>query len=70
MIFETGDETKGLFIIIEGVVNEEFNQEHNVYRSQGSILGVNSIIERHYTYDSKVSTDTYCSCVIVTIDQV
>ena len=33
-------------------------------------MGVNSIVERHYTYDSEVTADSYCNCLIISLDTI
>jgi NhaP-type Na+/H+ or K+/H+ antiporter len=70
VLFSKGQVSEGLYLLIEGMVKEQFSDETYKTHYMGSLLGISSIINDKQKYDTTVRCESACRLVFVPIESV
>ena len=70
VLFSKGQVSEGLYLLIEGMVKEQFTDEIYKTHYMGSLLGIASIMTDKQKYDTSVRCESACRLVFVPIETI
>ena len=64
-LFTNGEIAQNIFVVIQGIVNEEYDQTQKETVNLGTIIGINALVDEDSKYDTTVVCESRCTLIAV-----
>ena len=68
-LFTQGESAQGIYIIIQGIANEQYSENQTDTVNLGTIVGINVMVDENSKYDTSVVCESQCTLIFVPIHQ-
>lgn len=69
LLFAAGEASQGVYVLIEGVANEQFGTDQGANVNMGATIGINSMVDEDTKYDTTVNCEARCTFIFVPLAQ-
>ena len=68
-LFSKGEMAQGIYVVIQGIANEQYTENQTDTVNLGTIIGINVLVDDETKYDTTVVCESRCTLIFVPLHQ-